>query len=400
MGENEISLDEARALYRAGRFDEAAPLFRDLLKANPEHFESLHSLGMISYRTGQFERAQYFLGEALRLNGNSLESLLIRGVALMQLKRTAAALDCFARSLSVNPGFVEGHVNRATALLELGRTEEALAGFDRVVALDPENAIGWNNRGNALVALKRYEEAAICYDRALAIQPELTTARDNRFLVLLQLGRASRIPDHALQALFDQAAAKYDELMLGQLHYRAHLNVRELAEEILPRRDGWRILDLGCGTGLVGAALKEFAQGGRLDGIDVAPKMIEAARARGIYDDLILGDVETVLMLEGRMYDLMASADTMIYLGDLTPTFSGVAHRLEAGGFYIFACESKEGEGWEQTRANRFRHSERYLRDEAARAGLEFLTLKRGVLRHEDAEPVAGFAVAVKKPGS
>src|SRR5262249_26870923 len=160
----------------------------------------------------------------------------------------------------------------------------------------------------------------------------LTTARDNRFLVLLQLKRVTRIADHALEALFDQAAGAYDELMLSQLHYRGHLNVRELADEILPRRTGWRILDLGCGAGLVGAACKDYAAGGRLDGLDVAPKMLEAARTRGIYDSLILGDLETMLMEEGPRYDLMLSADTMIYLGDLAPTFRGVTHRLEPGG--------------------------------------------------------------------
>jgi predicted TPR repeat methyltransferase len=398
MGETGTSLEEARGHYRAGRFGDAALLFRAVLQTDPANFEALHALGMISYRTGQFERAQYFLGEALRLAPDSLECLLIRGVALMQLKRTPAALDCFARALAVNPDFVEGHVNRATALLELGRTEEALAGFDRVVALDPKNAIGWNNRGNALIKLQRYEEAAVCYERALEIAPDLTTARDNRFLVLLQLKRVSRIPDHALTALFDEAAGKYDDLMLNQLHYRGHLNVRELAGEVLPRRSGWRILDLGCGTGLVGAAFKDLAEGGRLDGLDVAPKMIETARVRGIYDGLILGDLETVLIQDGPMYDLIVSADTMIYLGDLQPTFRGVAHRLERGGFYVFACEAKDGEGWEQTAANRFRHSESYLRTEAARFGLEFVTIKPGVLRYEDGAPVAGFAAAVKKP--
>ncbi|HYM18435.1 MAG TPA: tetratricopeptide repeat protein, partial [Micropepsaceae bacterium] len=299
MDGTESSLEQARALYRAGRFEEAALLFGELLRANPSQFEALHSLGMIAYRIRQFERAQYLLGEALRLEPNSLEGLLVRGVALMQLKQTQAALDCFARTLAVKPDLVEGHLNRATALLELGRIEEALTGFDRVVALDPGNAIGWNNRGNALIALKRYEEAVVCYDRALAIEPKLTTARDNRFLVLLQLKRVKRIADHALTSLFDLAAAKYDELMLTQLHYRGHLNVRELADEILPRRSGWRILDLGCGTGLVGTVFKDYAAGGRLDGLDVAPKMIEAARARGIYDALILGDLETVLMEEG-----------------------------------------------------------------------------------------------------
>jgi predicted TPR repeat methyltransferase len=174
--------------------------------------------------------------------------------------------------------------------------------------------------------------------------------------------------------------------------------VRTLADRVLPRRtQRWRILDLGCGTGLVGDAFKDLAAGGRLDGIDLAPRMIAAARSRGIYDDLILDDLETVLAAKGPLYDLIVSADTMIYLGNLAPTFFGAANRLVSGGFYIFACESKTADGWQQTPANRFRHSENYLRAEAARAGLSLIALMECTLRSESAEPVAGFAVALQK---
>jgi predicted TPR repeat methyltransferase len=158
-----------------------------------------------------------------------------------------------------------------------------------------------------------------------------------------------------------------------------------------------RILDIGCGTGLVGVAFKDLTQGGRLDGIDIAPRMIEAARARGIYNDLIVGDLETVLAAPGVSYDLIVSADTMTYFGELAPAFSGVANRLEPGGFYLFASEAKTGNGWEKTKVHRYRHSEAYLREAAGRAGLEFVHLAHCTLRREENEPVQGFAVALRK---
>ena len=107
--------------------------------------------------------------------------------------------------------------------------------------------------------------------------------------------------------------------------------------------------------------------------------------------------METALATPGPTYDLILSADTMVYLGDLAPTFSGVANRLQPGGFYIFACESKSGEGWEQTPQNRFRHSESSLRAESARAGLSFVDLMETVLRREADEPVGGFVAALRK---
>src|SRR5262249_24960649 len=154
---------------------------------------------------------------------------------------------------------------------------------------------------------------------------------------------------------------------------------------------------LGCGTGLVGDAFKDLARGGRLDGIDIAPKMIDAARERGFYDELILGDLESVMHAPGQSYDLVLAADTMIYLGDLKPTFTGVAKRLEHGGFYVFAVENKEGEGWEQTAAHRFRHSESYVRAIASEAGLDTVEVMPCVLRYESNIPVAGMTVALRK---
>jgi predicted TPR repeat methyltransferase len=399
---SDSSLTDARSHHMAGRLDEAAAIYRAHLRKHPNHWETLQALGTISLQSGHFERAQYFLGEATRLAPTSLDALRLRGAALMQLGRHAAALACFEQALRVKPDFVEALVNRAVALFEMKRLDEALVGFDSVLALDPDNVVAWTNRGNVFQAQKGFDEALACYDRALAIQPDQETAKQNRFFVQLELGQVSRIAERALRETFDEVSPRFDELMVNQLHYRGHLQVRTLAERVMPLAAPMTILDLGCGTGLVGESFKDVAAGGRLDGIDLAPRMIEAARARGIYDDLILGDLETVLSEPGSSYDLILSADTMVYLGDLGPTFLGVAKRLKPGGFYIFAVESKEGEakedkGWEQTPQNRFRHSETYLRSEAARAGLSFVDSMRDTLRREADIPVPGLVAALKK---
>jgi len=392
-------IEKAQALYMAGRLDEAASLYRQRLQEKPQDLEANQALAMIYFQSRQFELAQYFAGEALKLDPTYLDGLRLRGMALMQLGRLAPALQCFEQARTLKPDSVEVLVNHATALLELKRLDEALAGFDRVVALDPENAVGWNNRANTLVALERLEEAASCYDRALQIRPDLETAKSNRFLVLLQLRKVSRIADFALRDMFDEVATRFDHLMVEGLDYRGHLHLRTLADAKLPRlKPPLRVLDLGCGTGLVGNAFKDLAAGGRLDGIDLAPRMLEVARKRDIYDDLILGDLETVLAAPGPSYDLIVSADTMVYLGDLAQTFRGVFNRLNPGGFYLFAVESKEGEGWAQTDVSRFRHSEAYLKEEAARSGLVYFARMDCTLRYEREEPVPGFAIALQKP--
>ena len=100
----------------------------------------------------------------------------------------------------------------------------------------------------------------------------------------------------------------------------------------------------------------------------------------------------------GPLYDLALAADTLVYFGDLGPSLSGVANRLEAGGFYLFAVESKLGKGWDKQPTHRFRHSESYLRDVAARTGFRIVAIDKCILRHEKSIQVEGLAVALQKP--
>jgi len=395
---NEHLMQRARDLHQAGRFTEAAQLYQQMLLTDPMQFEPVYSLGMICAQTGQLEDAQKLLANAMAINPRFPEGWCTRGVMLLRLQRHGEALSCFERALVLKPDFPEALSNCATALLELRRLPEAIEGFDRVLVLRPDHAISWNNRGNALAALKRFEEAVQSYDKALAAEPNLSQAEVNRQNALFELGRATRCPPGYMRGLFDEFATHYDQTMLEKLNYRAHLHLRSLANRVLPQAHSpRRILDLGCGTGLVGEAFKDLAAGGRLDGIDIAPRMIEAARTRGIYDELILGDLEAVLAEPGGVYELILAADTMIYIGDLSACFAGVTKRLAPDGFYLFAVESWSGEGWQQTPMNRFRHSAAYLRNLATAWRMRVVELMECTLRRENSEPVKGFAVALQK---
>ncbi len=402
----EIRPDHAAALYNRGamlqalkRFDEALLSYDRALEILPGSVAVLNRRGLALVDLKRLDEALASYDRALAIKPDYAEALNNRGNALQDLKRFDEALASYDRALAIKPDYGHAFINRGLALHALQRFDDELAAYDRMLATNPDHAEALNRRGDALRALKRFEEALESFDKALAIEPELTNAAVNREMTLLDMGRLTRLPPRAARALFDEFSSQYDDTMLVKLGYRGHIHVRTIAERVLPRlTPPWLILDLGMGTGLVGDAFKDLAMGGRLDGIDVAPRMIEAAHARNIYDDLILGDLETVLAEPGLSYDLILSADTMVYIGDLAPTFSGVVNRLMPGGFYIFACESKLGEGWERSKVNRFRHSASYIRAEAARAALDFVDIMECFLRTDFGEPVAGFAVALRKP--
>ena len=393
------SLQSAHAAYQAGRLAEAGRLFHEVLRSNPRDFEALYGLGLVYLHAQQFEQAQHLLGEAVRVDPLSADGFCVRGVALIRLGRHQEGLVCLERALAIRPNSVDALANHATGLMEIGEHERALAELDRALSIDPQHFVSWHNRGNTLVAMKRMEEAIESFHRALEIEPNHPLAAENLENALFQMRRLSRSPRVVVRKLFDEFSSHYDETMLAKLNYRVHLHLRDLADRAIAKpRSPQRILDLGCGTGLVGIAFRDFAAGGAIDGIDLSPRMIEAARARGVYRDLMLGDLEVMLATPGQQYDLVTAADTMIYLGDLSHCFSGVFSRLEPGGHFLFGVERLDGDGWEQTPENRFRHSRAYLRSESARAGLELVAIDDCVLRNEHNVPVGGFVVALRKP--
>ena len=389
----------ALMLMNLGRHDESRECIDHALLLKPDFKEALKVRDMLTAETAKPATMLAKLDGALVRQPDHAETWNDRGSVLAGMGRRVDALASFDSAIALKPDFIEALSNRATLLFEMDRLEEALLSFDAVLAIRPDLAIAWNNRGNTLTKIGRFEEAVESYDRALALKPDFAQALENRELPLFELGHTVRSPAKYMRGLFDGFSHHYDDTMLNKLGYRGHLHVRAMVDRVrshlvpLP----WRVLDLGCGTGLVGVAFRDLVTDGRLDGIDISPRMLDAARERGIYSELMLGDIETALAELSRRYDLIVSADTMTYFGDLGSVFAGVASVLEPGGLYVFASEAKTGDGWEKTNVHRYRHGQSYLRASAQRAGLEFLEIAGCILRQEENEPVAGFLVALRK---
>ena len=316
----------------------------------------------------------------------------------------------------------------ARALIAEGRADAAVEAARETALLYPGIAVAALALGEALLAARYLPTAIAEFQRALRLDPAMDEARyaigcawleagepDKAFDALAPLD-SERIPgleeklarSTAMRAqprsdagyvrhLFDQFSADYDTRMLGQLCYGAPRILRELALLVIQPPRKLVVLDLGCGTGLSGAAFGDMTS--RLDGVDLSPRMIEKARERGIYDSFAVADIETALANITNQYDLILAADTLVYLGDLEKIVAGAARALKSDGHFLFTTEKKDGETFELGPKRRWRHSESYLREQAAHAGMEISGLLECVPRTEAGQPVAGFAVALAKPG-
>jgi predicted TPR repeat methyltransferase len=200
-----------------------------------------------------------------------------------------------------------------------------------------------------------------------------------------------------VQALFDQYADRFDAA-LGRLDYRGPQLLRTAVEQVCgelrrPPHFG-SMLDLGCGTGLAGAAFRPLVDW--LIGVDLSSGMIAQARGKGLYDRLEVGEIAAFLAAEaqvGARHHLIAAADVFAYLHDLAPVLRGAASVLAAGGLLTFTVETHDGEGVLLGPSLRYAHGEAIVRAALADVGLALLRLTDAAIRTEAGAPVPGLVV-------
>ena len=354
-------IEAAEALIAQGRAHEAARDLRARLAAGRGGVLARVTLVKALLASNEVEGALAEAREAVSLNPGIAAVLIALGQALLAAENLPAAISELQRALRVDPGSEEARALTGRAWLQAGEADKALEIFRQ---------------------LEGSEAVTIDIARAEAIL------------------RAERSDAGYVRHLFDQFSADYDARMLGPLQYAAPQILAELADLVMPGRDGLRVLDLGCGTGLAGAVFHSRAA--HLSGIDLSPAMIEKARMRGIYDSLMVADLETALaadlIADGPAFDLILAADTLVYLGDLAPVFAGAARRLARDGYFLFTAEAMRadgGKGFELGPKRRWRHGEAYIREQAQAAGLAVAGFVAASPRTEANRPVAGLAVAL-----
>jgi predicted TPR repeat methyltransferase len=164
-----------------------------------------------------------------------------------------------------------------------------------------------------------------------------------------------------------------------------------------PSGQGDAVLDLGCGTGLAGAAFRDRAAW--LEGIDLSPRMVAAAEARRIYDRVGVDEIGAFLAAPPRRYDIALAADTLVYIGDLAPILAGAAGALSAGGLFAFTLQEGAGAPYTFGPEHRYSHNPAYVLAAAAEAGFEAARVEEASYRTEKARPVPGLVVVLRRRG-
>ncbi len=351
------------------------------------------------------------------------------GVQLLDAGDFAGAQDALRRALELRPGHGQTHYKLANACKELGKLAEAEQHYLAALALDPDHAEAHNNLGVSLQLMERAEAAQASYRRAIALKPGLPQPYLNLGRLLQQMDKAgaaeacyaqalelgvepdvfqhlldavrgastAQAPPAYVRATFDGFAHQFDRHLVDTLDYHIPELLSSAVRALSPPAQ-MDILDLGCGTGLCGARMRDLAR--RLAGVDLAPKMLELARSRACYDELVCAEIGQYLPGQAdASFDLVVAADVLIYIGDIGQVFSEVARVLRSFGWFAFSIE-QPGQACDSYRleaSGRYAQSLAYVRRLARAQGLAERSCTEVAIRKHGAQALPGQLLVLQK---
>ncbi|MBY4630560.1 class I SAM-dependent DNA methyltransferase [Rhizobium croatiense] len=268
--------------------------------------------------------------------------------------------------------------------------------------IDEEALAEAYNRALALEKAGDVDAAVAAYEEVLAIDPDDHGGAAVRIAAMGRGETPAKAPDAYIETLFDQHAEVFEDVLVDQLGYHVPMLVRQRLQQ-LKLGPFKRLLDLGCGTGLTGGALRDLCED--MTGIDISEKMVEIAHEKDLYETLFVAEVEDFLEdNDEEAFDIIAATDVLPYLGALEPLFFGAAENLTAGGLFIFSSETLPeeilaGRAYMVGPHHRFAHADAYVRERLTATGFELVEISDINVRMEDGQPTPGHLVIARYIG-
>lgn len=387
-----------------GKLDAAEKSFLEALEIEPKHVTSICNLSETEYLKGHAKAAYQTAFKATKINPES-------ELAQLQAARMARAADDLETSIAhlkvavaLMPEDTAPFISLIGTYLDMGDFQAAcsyaLVSVETFSGHVDSKTLSnfWRLAGIAKLNLHDREMAQTYLEKSLVYNPE--DERAAYFLAAARDESPQQAPASYVSALFDANAQTFDAHLKDSLDYKTPSLISSLLSgtfETVPQDS--RLLDLGCGTGLMAEALLDRDDSRwshtHLYGVDLSENMLLQAAVKGLYGDLRLMDatsyLETPLMGLPETWHFVLAADLSPYIGNLLPLFSAVTSRLSSGGHFVLSLESHEGDKeWTLQETGRFSHCPDAIMSLAQSVGLSLIKQELCILRQNGNAAVHG----------
>lgn len=412
-----------------GDLSAAEAFYREIISACPSDARARHCLGFLLQQTDRLSEASEQITCAIALDGRHGEWYFNLGIVRSRQGQVAAAIDAFSAAVAISPEqyFYRTNLGACFELnlaferaeqcylsavkidpdcpdafyllsalcLKLERFNDARHFNDCGIIAAPEEGQSIIVRGQAYHGLGRVEEAIALFERWRQAEDNPVAAH------LLAAYRGLLAPDQCsrqyVEQTFDASAHSFDHI-LGRLKYCCPALAGDYLDALAPSPGSLDVLDLGCGTGLVGERLKQVSR--ILTGVDLSSAMLDQAAAKQLYQHLYKCDIADFLSSSEGVYDLVTCMDTFIYMGRLEEVLALIYLRLKKGGRFIFSTEkllSVHGRGFQLNISGRYSHHQDYLTKLLGDTGFQIEDRRDIHIRTESGCPIEGeFFCAVR----
>ena len=419
MSDLDSKINEAISYHQSGDLVNAKKCYTKILKKQPDNYDAMHMLGVLSYQQGKYDKAIALLEKTIKQNATA-EALTNLATVFIAKEDLHKARDTFIQALKLKPELALTHYNLGNTYKGLRDFKQAIISYKKALEINPQYYDVLHNLAIVYKAANMFNEAKQVGLQAISIKPNNAEAQFNLAGVLQRLGNqkaainaytktvkldpdnqtalhllsaltgdtTERPPDKYIADLFDDFAEAFDDQLVNKLKYRTPQIIYNSVVSQIDVQATYNMLDLGCGTGLCGKLLVEHAS--FLAGVDLSSKMIDKAKALNVYHDLCVNDIESYLDSSEKTFDVIISADVFVYVGALESVFNKCKKAMSKGGVFVFSVEEYNEPGFKLLDTGRYAHSTEYIREIAKASGFREVSHQSLVLREQDNKPING----------
>ena len=228
----EETFKQAIQNHQKNNFQIAENLYKEILKKETNHFESVFYLGTLYAQTKRFDLAKLLLLKAIQIQPNFADAHNNFGNVLKELGEYQKAKDSYEKAIQIQPKFADAHNNLGNALKDLGEYRKAINSYNNAINIKPNLASAHYNLGLLNKELGEYLKSKNSYEKAIQIYPNYADAHNNLGNALKELGEYQRAKDSYEKAIKIQPnlASAYYNLGLLQKELGDYKNAKNSLE--------------------------------------------------------------------------------------------------------------------------------------------------------------------------
>lgn len=398
--------------YNKAKFEEIIRQESELTYLYPGSIFLLNIFGSAHLALKNYKKAIKNFKKAITLKPNSPEVFYNLGLSFHNVGNFKSALFSYRKAIELKPNYAEAHCNLGVSFSELGDFKEALVCYQKTIEIDPKYAGAYYNLGNIYREKEQWSLAIDNYNRAIDIKPDYAEAHYHLGIVYSKKGceekslnlfrrtlklqpynagalhlinsitgnKRNAAPKKYVADLFDNYANNFEDSLVRKLGYKFPKILKKKIVKDKKTNLG-SVLDLGCGTGLVGCEIRNNCD--LLVGVDLSMLMIEKAKFKKVYNKIYQNDIVEFLTENTLDFNYFIAADVFVYIGDLNKIFELIKNRNKNRGRLVFSTEHIDGDSFCIEKSGRFSHSKNYIESLCEKYSYSIAYFKKFSLRME-----------------